>query len=816
MNKIINRILGIFVSFRTCVALLVLYAVLLAVATWIEKIWGSSVAKDLVYYSPFFFILQLLLVVNFFAFAYKHQYLSGSRLGILFTHLSFLVILVGAGITHFYGEEGLLHLREGKISNIMLVRETGGTTGTVQLPFSVRLNDFVLKRYPGSGSPSSYESLVTILENGKEYDAHIYMNHVFDVAGYRLYQTSFDVDEQGSVLSVNRDASGRCVTYAGYFLLLVGLIISLAGRNSRFHQLYRRLKALQLRSAVMWAVFLVYGTTACATGGNALQMVKKYSVNEAHAARFGLLPVQATNGRMMPVNTFSSEILRKLYKADRIGTLNSDQFLISLLLMPDIWAEVPCITMDNAELAIRYDLAMPHVSFSQLFDSLGRYKLQMELDTLYRKNPSLYNRQEKDLLKLDERVNIFHQITSRRLLRLFPLPADSACTWYAPGDDLSAFIGKDSMFVSRIFDWYLEEVAQAIGSGNWEAADEVLGMINTYQQAKATGVEIAPNKMKAEVKYNRMKVFSRCRVGYLILGGLSLLWALGTLFGLRHRRWIKWLLAVGVLVVFLFHTGGISMRWYVGGYAPWSNSYETMVSVAWATVLAGLLFVRRNLLVFALAALFGGVILFVSGLNWMDPQITMLVPVLKSPWLMFHVAVIVGAYGFFGLSSLIGVTNLSLMCILPRSRQAARLAGRVHELSLINEMSLWIGLVLMTAGTFLGAIWANESWGRYWGWDPKETWALITMVVYVIVTHIHLLHYSKGEWLFNLLSVVSIASVLMTFWGVNYFLSGMHSYGQNEHIANLFMRIGVAFGVVFLLGLVSWKAVKAGEQVFHK
>lgn len=816
MNKITDRILTIFGSFRMAVGLLVLYAVLLAVATWIEKTWGTSVARNLVYYSPLFFILQLLMVANFFIYAGKHQYLSGGRLGLLFTHLSFVVILAGAGVTHFYGEEGLLHLREGEKTDIMFVREADGATRTIRLPFSVRLNDFVLKRYPGSGSPSSYESLVTIVDNGKEYDAHIYMNNVFDVAGYRLYQTSFDADEQGSVLSVNRDAAGRCITYIGYLLLLVGLVISLVGRNSRFRRLYRRLNALQARSLVISIALFVFGTVAYGAGGDARQMVEKYSVDEAHAARFGRLPVQASNGRMMPVNTFSSEVLRKLYKADCIGSLNSDQFLLSLLVMPDVWAELPCIAVDNTELAARYGLTSPHASFSQLFDPQGHYKLQLELDTLYRKNPSLRSRLEKDVLKLDERVNVFHLLTSRQLLRLFPLPADSTHTWYAPGDNLSSFAGKDSMFVSRIFDWYLEELVHAVGSGNWETADEVLGMIDTYQQAKATGVEIAHDKMKAEVAYNYMKVFSRCRTGYLILGGMSLLWTLGILFGLAQKKWVKGVLISCVLAVFLFHTLGMAMRWYVGGYAPWSNSYETMVYVAWATVLAGLLFVRRNLLVFALAALFGGVILFVSGLNWMDPQITTLVPVLKSPWLMFHVAVIVGAYGFFGLSSLIGATNLLLMFILPRSRQAVRLRVRVHELSLINELSLWIGLVLMTAGTFLGAVWANESWGRYWGWDPKETWALITMVVYAVVTHIHLLRYSKGEWLFNLLSVVAIASVLMTFFGVNYFLSGMHSYGQNDHIANLFMWIGVAFAVVFLLGLVSWKAVKKEEHALDE
>lgn len=443
--------------------------------------------------------------------------------------------------------------------------------------------------------------------------------------------------------------------------------------------------------------------------------------------------------------------------------------MLSLLLMPDVWSELPCIAVDDADLAERYKLTVPYASFSQLFDSQGTYKLRDDLENTYQKDPAQRNRLDKDLMKLDEQANVFHMLTSRQMLRIFPLPGDTACTWYAPGDDLSVFSGKDSMFVSRIFDWYLEEVAGAIGSGDWGTAEEVLGMIDTYQQAKSVGVDIAHRKMQMETDYNRLKIFSRCRVGYLVLGGLCLLWALGALFGMNRWRWVQWLLVTGVLAVFAFHMYGMGMRWYIGGYAPWSNSYETMVYVAWATVLAGLLFVRRNLLVFALSALFGGIILFVSGLNWMDPQITTLVPVLKSPWLMFHVAVIVAAYGFFGLSALIGISNMMLVCIVPRYKQAARLMERVHELSIVNEMSLWIGLALMTAGTFLGAVWANESWGRYWGWDPKETWALITMVVYALVTHIHLLRLRKGEWLFNLLSVLAFASVLMTFFGVNYF-----------------------------------------------
>ena len=414
--------------------------------------------------------------------------------------------------------------------------------------------------------------------------------------------------------------------------------------------------------------------------------------------------------------------------------------------------------------------------------------------------PAARTRFDKDLIKFDEQINIFHQLLNWQLLNLFPKEDDPQHTWYAPGDDLSAFSGKDSMFVSRVLAWYVEEVQTSLQSGDWTKPDEIVGMISTYQQAKNKIAGVTSGKMEAEIKYNRLDVFSQCKKGYLIFGGLLLVFAFASLF--KRARWMRWAsraLGVAVLAVFLFHTYGMGMRWYIAGYAPWSNSYETMVYVAWATVFAGWLFARRSLLTFALATLFGGVILFVSGLNWMDPQINPLVPVLKSPWLMFHVAVIVGAYGFFGISCLLGLVNLVMM-----SLKKAVLAQRIKELSIINEMSLLIGLALMTIGTFLGAIWANESWGRYWGWDPKETWALVTMIVYAIVTHLHLVPFRNSLWLFNIASVVAFYSVLMTFFGVNYFLSGMHSYGQNDHVGGMFVYLLLSALLVALIGFISF------------
>ena len=803
MKATLERILS---SFVTTIVLLLLYGFGLAVATFIEKYHGTAAAKAMIYYSPLFFLLQFLLVVNFIVIAVKYQYCKLHRWGLMVVHTSFIIILLGALTSFQFGEEGILHIREGESTDQIAVRQ-GDLTTFHTLPFTVELVKFTLTRYPGSSSPSSYESELLVHVDGKTRHEHVFMNNVLDVKGYRFFQASYDPDEQGTVLSVNRDVAGRNITYTGYLLLVIGLILSLVGKNSRFMALSRRLKEFRsvAQSATMVIALLALSVSVNAKEetSSMLDAVQKYAVSPEHAAKFGALPIQSHSGRMMPINTFSSEILRKLHKSDKIGNLNSDQFLLSLLSMPDMWMRVPFIALSNKELANYYDLTDGECAYLQAFDNKGDYKLQQKLEEAYNKMPAERTRFDKDLLKLDEQINIFHQLINYQMLNLFPKEDDPNHKWYAPGDDLSGFAGKDSMFVSRIMGWYLAEVQDALQGGDWSKANEVIDMISTYQQAKNKKLDISPKKIETELKYNKMDVFRQCKKGYLILGGLMLVLSFAMLF--KQQKWMKaglWIVGIGVLAVFLLHMYGMGMRWYIAGYAPWSNSYETMVYVAWATVLAGLLFVRRSTVTFALATLFGGIILFVSGLNWMDPEINPLVPVLKSPWLMFHVAVIVAAYGFFGISCLIGLTNL-VMTSIAGKKNTELLKARVKELTIVNEMSLWVGLALMTIGTFLGAVWANESWGRYWGWDPKETWALITMVVYAVVVHLHLVRRWYSDWLFNLCSVVAFSSVLMTFFGVNYFLSGMHSYGQNDNVHGIFTYLYIAGAVVIVLGVLS-------------
>lgn len=797
-------------SMRTAIILMGIYALGLASATFLEKYYGTAAAKAMIYYSPLFFLLQGLMALNFLAILFQRKGLNRGRWGFLLTHIALLVILAGAMVSHVIGEEGILHLREGECSDQLQIETDRGTL-RYALPFEVELVHFTLARYPGSASPSAYESELLVHVDGQTIPVRVSMNNVLDVKGYRFFQASYDPDEKGTVLSVNRDVEGRNITYTGYLLLLAGLLYSLFGSHTRFRQLARQLNKLGgkvLIGIVGCCCCLSAWAQTAVSAAPAEEIVLRQVVDPSHAARFGRLPMQSPAGRMMPINTFSSELLRKLHKADRFGQLNGDQFLLSLLAMPEKWVHIPLIAFSNQALANYYELSTPACAYVELFDTNGHYKLQERLEAAYAKMPAQRNTFDKDLIKLDEQINIFHQLIRYQWLPIFPLRGDPAHKWYAPGEDLSAFSGKDSLFVSQIMGWYLQEVREGLKTDDWKKADEVLAMIDTYQQAQEEILDIRPAKMEAEIRYNQLDLFRQCKKGYLILGGLLLVCAFAALF--NPRRSLRYVMRglIGLIIgVFLLHIYGMGMRWYIGGYAPWSNSYETMVYVAWATVCAGLFFLRKSTLTFALATLFGGVILFVSGLNWMDPQIGTLVPVLKSPWLMFHVAVIVGAYGFFGISCLIGLTNLVMMS-LSRQRTSQLVEMRIRELSLVSEMSLWVGLALMTVGTFLGAIWANESWGRYWGWDPKETWALITMIVYAIVTHLRMAKDGCSLWLFNLLSVIAFYSVLMTFLGVNYLLSGMHSYGQNDHVDQLFFYFYLSLFLVALLAFFAHKRQK--------
>ena len=783
-----EKLLRLLSSYRATLFLLMAYAMILALATVIEKYYGTPVAKAIIYYSPLFFLLQLLLVINVICLTIKKKLFKLQKWGYLTVHLSFIVILAGALITHLFSAEGMLHLRKGEKSHVMIMQENG-VQKEHYFPFEVKLTDFKLTRYPGSQSPSSYESFLKLYVDGTTLDKRVFMNNVLDIKGYRFFQASYDSDEQGTILSVSRDVTGRTVTYGGYGLLFIGLCGCLLGKNSRFRKLSRELKSIRI--VLLPALLMIPSWGSAQTEVIPVQ----------HAEAFGSLPMQSNNGRIIPVNTFASEVLRKLQKKNEFEGLTPDQFLLSLFTAPEKWIHTPLIETENAEIRKHYQLPEKRIAYRDAFDANGYYRFGKDVETAYRKTPSERSIFDKELIKLDEKVNILHQLFHYQLIRLFPLPGDKNHKWMAPGDDLSPFPAKDSLLIVSLFGEYKKKIQESLATGNWQAPDSLLQAINQFQIQNNTGLDISPQRMHTEIKYNKLNLFRHCRKGYLIIGGLLLIFSFSVLLKRENGPWqkrIKILLFITILILFSLHTYSIGMRWYIAGYAPWSNSYETMVCLAWVAVWGGLLFARRNFIAFSLATLFGGIVLFVSGLNWMDPQINPLVPVLKSPWLMFHVATLIAAYGFFGISCMTGTTNLIMYsCLTEKNKEF--LSVRILQLSLINEISMLIGLALMTLGVFLGAIWANESWGRYWSWDPKETWALITTLIYAVVLHRQWLRKTKDSRFFNLSSQWAFLTVLMTYFGVNYLLSGMHSYGNNEGWAGLPSSIYWIIGAFFLL-----------------
>ena len=774
-----------------------LYALILAAATFVENSYGPAVAREHFYYAPWFILLQLLQAVNLLAMFLQGSYFKRISKGSLIFHGAFVFIWLGAAVTHYVGVTGIMHIREGETVSSMM-HDEGAGMGKTSLPFSVTLDDFRLQRYPGSHSPMSYESDL-VIKKGDEVpvQATVRMNKVIDIDGYRLFQSSFDPDEQGTILSVSYDRPGMQLTYIGYFLLFAGFVLTLFSKKSRFGRLRRELG--EMKKNMPYCVLFLLALSGVA-GGQTVH-AQQPCVSSQHAGKFGSLVVLNPNGRLEPVNSYTSAILRKLYGADKLNGINSDQFFLNLLSFPDEWGAYPFIKVDNKELLQRFGRSGKYIAWEDVFDSEGNYILTDEVNDIYAKPASERKRMDSDLLKLDESVNIVYRIMQHQLLPLFPDENDAQGKWYSAGDELNVFQGKDSLFVSKIMDWYIYELGNGVRSGNWEEADKIVGMMNIFQQAKSKTPAIDNQRVKAELLYNQLNLFFWCRLAYLILGGILLFIACGEI--IADFKWGKKVCGILILVIaFLAHTSGVLLRWYISGRAPWANAYESMICTSWMLVGGGLLFARRFRILPALAGLLGGIMLFVAGLNHLNPEITPLVPVLQSYWLMSHVAIIMIGYVFFALCALTGLFNLILMSLLSATNRV-KLQFRIREFTLLNEMAMILGLFFMTAGTFLGAIWANVSWGRYWGWDPKETWALISIVVYALVLHIRFIPLLKGKttWCFNLLSVVAILSVIMTWFGVNYYLSGLHSYGKTEGGDLLLWIWGAGLCVVLALGL---------------
>lgn len=681
-----------------------------------------------------------------------------------------------------------------------------------ELPFAIRLDDFIAEKYPGTDkSYSSFESQVTVLDKPKPFKARIYMNHVLDHQGYRFFQASYDPDEGGTVLSVNHDAWGTGITYLGYFALFLAMMAILFDKNTRFASLKRKLVEVQQQKSALLGLLLfllpLLGWAQNHAGQHAttthyLDSILKYQVPPKQAEAFGRLVIQDEGGRMKPINTFSSELLRKVSKRDSYEGLNADQVFISMRQFPFAWMELPLIYLKTGNDSLHRMLGVEdkakYVAFRHFFDAKGNYKLAPYLDEAYRASPP--NQFQKDFIEADKRVNLLNRALFGGILRIYPVPGDRNNKWVS-NMELEQPTGTALDTIKTALPFYLEMLHKGHQTHDYTMANTLLNGIKAYQHKYGKAVMPSDDKIEAEITYNQFDVFKNLFWLYMLTGVLMLLLVLASLFWPK-KPLLRIIQGFHILTGLLFalHTAGLIARWYISGHAPWSDAYESMIYVAWATQFFTLAFDRKSKLTVASGTFVTSMILMIAHWNWMDPAIANLQPVLNSYWLMIHVAVIVASYGPFTLGMVLGMVGLVLMGLMNKNNQH-KLELHLKEITYINEMALTIGLVMLTIGNFLGGQWANESWGRYWGWDPKETWALISIMVYAFVIHARLVPGLRGRWTFNVMSVVAYYSILMTYFGVNFYLTGLHSYASGDKVVTPdFVYISVAC----VVGLAAW------------
>ena len=677
----------------------------------------------------------------------------------------------------------------------------------IPLPFALRLNKFILERYAGSESPSSYASEVTLLDkaNGVVENHRIFMNNILDYKGYRFFQSSYDADEKGTILSVNHDFYGTWISYFGYLIMAIGFTLTLFNKNSRYRDLIKKIKITREKRKALLTILLVtfLGLNSATSQTNSAIILQNNgnTVSAKHAEKLGHLLTQTFDGRFAPLNTLAYDVMHKISKKDKFdiegkGKMNAMQVFIDFTINANFWKQQKIIYVREKSVMAVIGMDGKYASFNNFFNQDGSYKLGKFAEVAFRKKPAEQNKFDKEIIKLNERLEIFMKTFQGNLLNLFPVQNSSNNNWINMNDPIATkpltgpILMLNGDLQLKVFNYknlmalYLNELTSATHSGIYSRANKIIGYIQSIQrQSSAKNLLPSISKVNKEVEYTKSNIFINLKNWYALLSVLLLILSLIDNLLSKRNKIVYYTLngLIAILgVAFLYHTYGMGLRWYLSGHAPWSNGYEALILISWASLLAGFCFVRYSKITLAATSLLAFFTLMTASHSSYDPQLTNLVPVLKSYWLVIHVATLTISYGFLGLGFVLGLINLGLI-LFKNPKNSKRINLIITELSYINEMNLTVGLFLATIGTFLGGIWANESWGRYWGWDSKETWALVIVIVYSIILHFRLVPKMKSLFTFNVGAVLGFSSVLMTFFGVNYYLSkGMHSYASGD------------------------------------
>lgn len=862
-----NPVLKALTSMKLTVAILIIFAVAIAKATFIESDFGAEAARGLVYNTTWFEILLGMFCLNLTLLLIKRGPYKPKQYGMFLVHFSMIFILLSAGITRFYGYEGVMPIREGSSSDFIWSREAhlqlqvnddfgsfpvrlfqdrqtvsgkikidgqkwaisadysprgtdhakapasvdmtvtsptgesvtkkvykdeskGATVkigdqdakiwfGSIRipLPYSIALDDFQLVKYPGSNNPASYESHVRLYDQTKGIDGEeirIYMNHPLTHRNFKHFQSSYDKDEKGTILSVSYDP-GKWPTYIGYILITLGFILIFLK-----DLLWKRPKIAALAFIVLSTSFSPVFAATDHTGHNHAPLHEKNYLTDSNREFASKIIMQDFRGRMKPLDTYFRELSMKVTKKENFDGWEPVDLCFSWMTNPQPWFEEEVIRVRFP--AVREFLKLPakqtHVSAASLFTKTGQYSLSEEVNKALRTPDRDRSKFQRKLLKLDERFNIYYNALNGGGMRLYPMPGDQNNKWLEFDELLQMPEGEYINSCRTAFDSLIGGIAASDNEQIWAGLEAT----NKIQQEYGAEVIPSPLSIKSELWLNQSHAFRNVTMPYLLAFVLliaAFFWNL-----IKHKgapyKWTHPLFGIGTLVFWValgYHLYAYVLRWIASGRAPLSNGYESLIFIALATAIAGVTFEfgQKRGSASAVSALLTTVVLSVAMLSTFDPEIGPLVPVLASYWLNIHVTVITGSYGFLGLGSLLG--GLILILHMLKGPGKTHIKAAIKSLDKLQFNVLVVGLGLLSVGTLLGGVWANESWGRYWGWDPKETWSLVTILVYAIAIHFRWLPGMNRSWVMASASFASIASIVMTYFGVNYFLSGLHSYG---------------------------------------
>lgn len=745
--------------------LYILVLVCMAAATIVEKSQGTDYAHAH-YYGAWWFILIWAVLAALGAFyIIKRKVKCASTLAL---HLSFIIILLGALLTHVSAKRGMIHLRIGQPTDTYMAQDEEQGMKEEKLPFSLCLQKFEAKMHDGTNAVADYSSKFTVIDGDDKSEGEVSMNNIYSHRSYRLYQSSYDEDGKGSVLAINADPYGIPVTYTGYALLFISLVWMLFDPKGGYRKLLK--SPLLKKGALMTALILSMGNIQTVHAESATGNLQNAVLPKETAEKFGELHI-LYNDRICPVQTFALDFCKKIYGARSYQGLTAEQVLSGWVFYGNTWANEPFIKIKSGEMKTAMNLP-DYASLNTFFNrEMGGYTIGQYVQEYYNGQQDKFHQQAADI---DGKIQIIMELREGISLKVLPYTFTKnvkatkehsfikagTTTWFSPVDKLpQAVEHQHALYIRNVFSLLNGDVK----AGNTSRVNEFFVKMKKYQEVSSGNSLPTATQYKAERINNAFPFATILFMANLTLGFIALFY---TIYRMTKKKEIKALnIALPILlgVFFLTLTFGLALRWIISGNVPMSNGYESMLTVAWFVMLISILMQLRIRIVMVFGFLISGFFLLVSHINQMDPAIGQMMPVLNSPLLSIHVSIIMLSYALLSLTFICGIMGICLR-------------SHGEELQALSRIFLYPALTTMGFGIFIGAIWANVSWGNYWSWDSKETWALITFMIYAVVVHTQSLPVFRKPLVYHIYITLAFLSIAMTYFGVNYFLTGMHSY----------------------------------------